>query len=205
MAQAEKREIELGYSFVGIIVEKGQKVNLNEGERILALAPHASYVKLKATPSHLVKVPEGVPPDIATIGILGSVAFHIIERAEIKLCESVGILGLGMVGSLCLQLSKICGARPVIGIDINEHRLEIAKEYGSDFCFNPDKIDLKKEILKITNGEMLNVVIEAVTKASPINIAKEILGIGGRLILTSFTNEFIYFRVHNDIVDKELK
>ncbi|MCX7917044.1 MAG: zinc-binding alcohol dehydrogenase [bacterium] len=160
MAQAEKREIELGYSFVGIIVEKGQKFNLNEGERILALAPHASYVKLKATPSHLVKVPEGVPPDIATIGILGSVAFHIIERAEIKLCESVGILGLGMVGSLCLQLSKICGARPVIGIDINEHRLEIAKE---------------------------------------------ILGIGGRLILTSFTNEFIYFRVHNDIVDKELK
>ncbi|HOM26657.1 MAG TPA: zinc-binding alcohol dehydrogenase [bacterium] len=205
MAQKEKREAWLGYSFVGIVVEKGKNVAINEGDRILALAPHASYVKVKCSPQWIVKVPEGVPPDIATVGILGSVAFHIVERAEIKLCESVGILGLGMVGSLCLQLSKISGARPVIGIDINDERLKIAEEYGADYCFNPDKVNLEEEISKITNGEMLNVVIEAVTKASTINIAKNILGMWGRLILTSYTNELISFKVNDDIILKELK
>jgi 2-desacetyl-2-hydroxyethyl bacteriochlorophyllide A dehydrogenase len=205
IAKEEKREIELGYSLVGIIVERGKNVNLKEGDRILALAPHSSYVKINASPSRIVKVPDGVPPDIATVGILGSVAFHIVERAEIKLCESVGILGLGMVGSLCLQISKICGAKPLIGIDIDEKRLEIAKEYGADFCLNPEVVEIEKEIYKITDGEMLNVLIEAVAKASPINISKKIIGRWGRLILTSYTKELISFKVHDDIVEKELK
>jgi 2-desacetyl-2-hydroxyethyl bacteriochlorophyllide A dehydrogenase len=205
IAKEEKREIELGYSLVGIIVEKGKNVNLKEGDRILALAPHSSYVKINASPSRIVKVPDGVPPDIATVGILGSVAFHVVERAEIKLCESVGILGLGMVGSLCLQISKICGAKPLIGIDIDEKRLEIAKEYGADFCLNPEVVEIEKEIYKITDGEMLNVLIEAVAKASPINISKKIIGRWGRLILTSYTKELISFKVHDDIVEKELK
>jgi len=205
IAKEEKREIGLGYSLVGIIVERGKNVNLKEGDRILALAPHSSYVKINASPSRIVKVPDGVPPDIATVGILGSVAFHIVERAEIKLCESVGILGLGMVGSLCLQISKICGAKPLIGIDIDEKRLEIAKEYGADFCLNPEVVEIEKEIYKITDGEMLNVLIEAVAKASPINISKKIIGRWGRLILTSYTKELISFKVHDDIVEKELK
>ena len=79
IAKEEKREIELGYSLVGIIVERGKNVNLKEGDRILALAPHSSYVKINASPSRIVKVPDGVPPDIATVGILGSVAFHIVK------------------------------------------------------------------------------------------------------------------------------
>lgn len=205
MAEKERRAIELGYSLVGIVVEKGKKADVKEGERVLALAPHSSYVKLKAFPSSIVKVPDGIAPDIATVGILGSVAFHIVERAEIKLCESVGILGLGMVGSLCLQLSRICGARPVIGLDIDSKRLQIAKEYGADFCFNFEELTLEKEIFMITEGEMLNVLIEAVTKAPAINKAKNLVGKWGRLVLTSYTNEIISFMVHNDIIEKELK
>jgi len=205
MAREENRETGLGYSFVGVIVEKGENVSLKEGDRILALAPHSSYVKLKASPSRIVKVPAGVPADIATVGILGSVAFHIVERADIKLCESVGILGLGIVGSLCLQLSKMCGAKPVIGLDIDTERLQIAKEYGADFCFNFEELTLEKEIFRITEGEMLNVLIEAVTEAAPINKAKNLVGKWGRLVLTSYTNETISFMVHSDIIEKELK
>jgi len=205
IAREEKRQVELGYSLVGIVVEKGKNVNFKEGDRILALAPHSSYVKLKVSPSTIIKVPDGLPPDIATVGILGSVAFHIVERGEVRVGESVGVLGLGMVGSLCLQISKICGAKPLIGIDIDETKLEIAKEYGADFCFSPKISELEKEIYRITKGEMLNVVIEAVGKAEPINIAKKIIGRWGRLVLSSFTNESISFMVHNDIVEKELK
>ncbi|MCD6408004.1 zinc-binding dehydrogenase [bacterium] len=204
MAEKEKREIGLGYSLVGIVERKGEKVKIEEGERILALAPHASYVKVKAIPQFIVKVPEGVSPDIATVGILGSVAFHIVERANVRLGESVGVLGQGVVGSLCMQIAKICGAKPVIAIDIDDEKLEIAKEYGADLCLNPDRENIKDIISEITDGKMLDVVIEATGKASPVNIGKEILGWWGRLVLSSYTNDLISFALHDDIVGKEL-
>ena len=73
-----------------------------------------------------------------------------------------------------------------------------------DCCINPEKEDIKKTISDLTNGEMLNIAIEATGKASPVNIGKEILGLWGRLVLSSYTNELISFALHDDIVGKEL-
>lgn len=204
MAKKENRKINLGYSLVGRIEEKGEDVQFKKGERVLVLAPHSSFVKVKATPVFTVSVPEGITSDIATVGILGSVAFHIVERANIKIGESVGIIGQGVVGSLCMQISKMTGAKPVIAIDIDDRKLKIAKEYGADFCINPEKENIEEIIARITDGKMLNVIIEATGKASPVNKAKNILGRWGRLIFTSFTNEKVCFSIHNDIVEKEI-
>lgn len=204
IAERDKIKIGLGYSLVGIVEKKGDKAPFEEGERVLVLAPHASFIKVKATPVFAVKVPKGVAPDIATVGILGSVAFHIVERANIKLCESVGILGQGVVGSLCMQIAKMSGANPVIAIDIDDKKLEIAKEYGADVCVNPKKENIEKVISKLTNGKMLNVLIEATGRATPVNETKNSLGKWGRLIFSSFTNEKVCFAIHNDIVDKEI-
>jgi len=203
-AKESSTETQLGYSLVGVVIKKGREASVEVGKRILTLCPHASFVKLRAIPETMVEVPPEVPSDIACCGILGSVAFHIVQRGGIRLGESVAVFGQGIIGSFCMQIVKMCGGRPVIAVDVNEERLKIAEEYGADYGVNPEKEDLESAIDKITRGKRLNVAIEATGKAPPIEKAVKCLGIGGRLILSSYTFERISLSVHEDIVEKEL-
>ena len=205
MAREKGCEAELGYSFVGTVEKKGPKAKIEEGERVLGVwCPHASIVKARDTSSFIVKVPEGLSSDIATVGILGSVAFHIVERANIRIGESVGVFGQGVVGSLTMQIAKMSGALPIVAIDIDEKKLQIAREYGADHRLNPERENIIEAISKLTGGEMLNVAIEATGRAGPVRCATDCLGQGGRLVLSSFTYETVSFSLHGDIVDKEL-
>jgi len=204
MAQAHGETVRLGYSLVGKIEKAGPDATTGEGQRILGLLPHASVVKTRDIPAAILPVPDGLAPDLATVGILGSVAFHIVERAGVRTTESVAVFGQGMVGSLALQLAKRSGAVPVIAVDVDEHKLDIAKEYGADHCLNPDTVNVQDAVVELTDGKLLNVVIEATGKAGPVRSATDALGLGGRLVLASYTFEPVSFSVQGDIIGKEL-
>ena len=205
MGLEKEREYELGYSLVGIVDKKGPKAKIELGTKVLAAwCPHASIAKALDNPYYVVKVPDGLTPDIASIGILGSVAFHIVERATIRVGESVAVFGQGIVGSLIMQIAKMSGASPIIAVDIDEKKLKIAREYGADECVNPGRVDLPKVISDLTRGKMLSVAIEATGKAGAVRGATDSLGEEGRLVLSSFTYDTISFSLHGDIVEREL-
>ena len=60
------------------------------------------------------------------------------------------VLGCGPLGLLHVIVSKALGAR-VIASDINEERLAKAKELGADDILNPDKVDMKEQVKKLTD------------------------------------------------------
>ena len=93
---------------------------------------------------------------------------------DIKKEDTIGIIGSGPVGMCAMISAKILGVKKIVAIDINEKRLEIAKNKGlADYFINPDKVDIEKEIKKITPYG-LDGVIEAAGGKDTFNMAIQI-------------------------------
>ena len=87
-------------------------------------------------PSQRIK-PEGLDPILAIYSHLGPIALNGILDANIHVGETVAVFGLGVVGQVIAQLARLSGAN-VIGVDLIEKRLELAKELDAiEDGFNP--------------------------------------------------------------------
>lgn len=89
-----------------------------------------------------------------------SVAIHTCRRAGILDNHGVVIFGAGPVGLLCGLVAKIMGASWVLMTDIDEHRLQIAKDFNAaDFTYQSDRND--------TNAEELATKLRGISKSAP--------------------------------------
>ena len=171
-----------GYSNAGVIIAAGSKVSkFKEGDRVVSRKDHASRVI--ASEDELMMIPEGLSFDEATFFALGSIALQGIRKAYIELGESVVVLGQGLVGQLALQLAKLSGAMPVVGVDLYDYRLSLSSRNGADHVLNPLEGDLEKEIGKLTEGKGADVVIEATGNPKVMHTAFKLVGEYGRLII----------------------
>ena len=92
------------------------------------------------------------------------------------------VLGLGLVGQFAAQLSRLSGARPVIGVDLLPNRVRIAGA-SSVHALNPDRSDVRQTVDDITGGHMAEVVIEATGNPHVVPQALDLAGDGGRVVL----------------------
>ncbi len=90
-----------------------------------------------------------------------------LERCNIKMGDTIVIIGAGVMGLLLQQLSLLRGVSKVIVSEINEYRRNIAKNFGA-IVINPKEANLKKFIMKETNFKGSDVVISTVFKESII-------------------------------------
>lgn len=155
----------LGYTAVGRIVACGEAVtDWTVGERVLCYGHHWSHWTVNLdhagmdrdiipNPNLVERVPEVLTDTEAAFAVLGDVALHGVRRAAIQIGESVAVHGLGTVGLLSLQLARLAGAYPVIGIDVVESRLEMALEFGATHVINADDPNLVDKIHELTELE----------------------------------------------------
>jgi len=192
-----------GYSSVGIIEEVGEGVkDLEKGDLVVATAPHASHVI--AHVNNVYKVPEGVSTKDAVFFTLSCIALQGVRKAKIELGESVAIIGEGIVGQLATQLARLNGAIPVIGLDLYDFRLKIARELGADVVLNPRKNDFMRKFLEATDGEGAKVVIEATGSPQAINLALKLASRRGRVVLLGSTRGESTVNFYSDVHKKGL-
>ena len=125
----------------------------------------AEYVSIKEKFAKiaLLKIPEKLSTNEATFLEPVACCIETLEKCNIKLGDTVVIIGAGVMGLLLLQLSLLSGASKVIVSEINEYRRNIAKSLGATVV-NPEEIDLKKFITKETCSEGVDVAITTVFK-----------------------------------------
>lgn len=124
----------LGYSASGIVLEVGEGVrDLAVGDSVAcAGAGYASHAEMNFVPANLcARVPDGVSLLSACYTTVGAIALQGIRQADVRLGETVAVIGLGLVGQLTVQLLKAGGCR-VIGIDPDAATRAQAKESGAD-------------------------------------------------------------------------
>ncbi|MFX0082119.1 MAG: zinc-dependent dehydrogenase [Candidatus Hodarchaeota archaeon] len=101
--------------------------------------------------------------------------------ADIKKGLTVLVLGCGTSGILHIQLAKLRGAKKVIATDINEYRLQKAKENGADAIFHADA-DLSTEIKEINKFRLADIVIVCTGATSAAKQALECAASGSKII-----------------------
>jgi L-iditol 2-dehydrogenase len=107
------------------------------------------------------KIPDDVSFDAASLGEPLTSVFACLENVDVNFPDTLVIIGAGPIGCFMAQLSKIRGAQKIIMIDINDNRLEMAKQFGVDEIINSSVVDPIETILKLTNGKGADKVISA--------------------------------------------
>ena len=123
----------------------------------------AQYVRVPFAEMGLTKIPDNVSDRNALfVGDILSSGYFGAEMCEIKPDDTIAVIGSGPVGMCSMICAKIPGAKTIIAIDINEKRLNIAKENNlADYYLNPKTCDIEKEIKAITQNKGADGVIEA--------------------------------------------
>ncbi|KAA6415180.1 MAG: xylitol dehydrogenase [Lasallia pustulata] len=85
------------------------------------------------------KLPAGMTLEEGALVEPLSVAVHISKQGGVKPGDTVVVLGAGPVGLLCCAVARAFGAVTVVSVDIQEHRLQFAKEYAATGTFMPEK------------------------------------------------------------------
>ena len=137
---------------------------------------------------NLLAMPEGMTfADASFIEPL-AVLLHSMELAELKMGESVTVMGAGPIGLLAVALSKLAGASTVIVADRVEHRLKRAIELGADLAINIDKDSPVDAVMDLT-GWGTHVVFDAAGKPESISNSVACLRPGGRMVLIGIPSE----------------
>ncbi|WP_019806572.1 zinc-dependent alcohol dehydrogenase [Saccharomonospora halophila] len=110
-----------------------------------------------------ITVPDG-PPDERFLYLSDVVptAWQAVEYAGIPAGGSVTVLGLGPIGQMCARIARHRGARTVIGVDLVDERLAMAKRYGVDTLDLRQHKHVADRIRDRTDGRGTDSVIDAV-------------------------------------------
>jgi predicted dehydrogenase/threonine dehydrogenase-like Zn-dependent dehydrogenase len=192
--------IGLGYCNVGKVIAVGEGVDgFKVGDRVASNGQHAEFVCI---PKNLVAlIPDSVSNHDATFTVIGSIGLQGIRLLKPTLGEVVVVFGLGLIGLITVQLLISNGCK-VIGVDIDDNKLELAKEWGV-IPYNPLKGDLVNFVNSMTKGIGCDgVIITASSKGNDIiTKSAQISRKRGRIILVGVVGLDIN---RSDFYEKEL-
>lgn len=142
----------------------------------------AEYVLVPDAQANLAPIPDGLSdeqvlmcPDIMSTGFKGA------ENANIKIGDTVVVFAQGPIGLCATAGARLLGATTVIGVDGNDHRLEISRKMGADVTLNYKHCDVVDEVMKLTGGKGADASIEALGTQATFESALRVLRPGGTL------------------------
>ena len=176
----------LGHEGWGVVDAVGEEVeNIAVGDRVAALSYHSFADYDVADADAVVKLPaalDGKPFPGEPLGC----AFNIFRRSDIQAGQTVAIIGIGFLGAVLTKLASDAGAR-VIAISRRRSSLDLATHYGAaETIAMDDHYAIIERVKELTGGALCQRVIEAVGKQWPLDLAGELVGEGGKLIVAGY-------------------
>jgi predicted dehydrogenase/threonine dehydrogenase-like Zn-dependent dehydrogenase len=179
----------IGYSAAGVVLEVGDGVDgLGPGDRVACGGEGAGHAEILAVPQNLVAtVPEGVAFEDAAYATVGAIALHGVRQAEVGLGETVGVIGLGLVGQLAARLLAAAGCR-VVGIDLDDAAVELVRPVAATALARTDA-SLEASVHAVTDGLGLDTVLLCASSGSsdPLELAARLARDRARIVVVGET------------------
>ena len=139
---------------------------------------------------NLVPLPEGTDPvDVAGLGCRFSTAFHgLVHRVDVTPGDWVAVHGCGGVGLSAVHIADALGAN-VIAVDLDDAKLERARELGADHTVNVTEVeDVPQAVKKVTDGSRgVEVSVDALGKAATVQNSVNCLDAAGQHLQIGLT------------------
>ena len=148
---------------------------------------YAEYVLLdewEPTP-----VPDDVTDEQAALCEPCAVTVHAVRLSDVKLGDSVLVLGAGPIGLLCMQTARAAGATTVIVSEPAPGRAEAAQRLGADAVLNPTDADFEARVVELTGGAGPQVVFECAAAPSTLEQGLDLCARGGQVVMIAIAWE----------------
>ena len=176
----------LGHEGWGVVDAVGEGADdFAVGDRVALLAGHSFAEYDVARADAVVKLPESLAGKPFPGEPLGC-AMNIFRRSDIRDGQTVAIIGIGFLGAVLTRLATDAGAR-VIAISRRQSSLDLARAYGAaETIVMDDHWRIIEDVKRIAGEALCERVIEAVGKQWPLDLAGELVGFGGKLIVAGY-------------------
>lgn len=143
----------------------------------------AEYARIPHADNSLYLIPKDMDDESALmLSDILPTGFEIgVLNGKIKPGDTVAFVGAGPVGLAAMMTSQFYSPATIIMVDMDEERLANAKKFGATHVINPMKQDAAAEIMKLTNGDGVDVAVECVGIAATFKTCQEIVSKGGRI------------------------
>ena len=186
------------------------QINLCDNREVIGVSEgnyrrHGAFAEYVVIPDRIMyPLPADFPFEEAAMLEAVSVGMHGVKVSAIAGGETALVIGAGMIGLLTLQAAKAAGCARVFISDVDETRLNLARQIGADEVLHCSGTELLSEIRRLTNGRGVDVVLEAVglnqTVASAIDCARK----GGAVTLIGNVSPEVTLPLQKVVV-KQLK
>jgi L-iditol 2-dehydrogenase len=164
------------------------QVNLCDNRNVLGVSCQeyrrdGAFAEFVAVPERILyRLPDDFPFAHAALIEAVSVAVHAARITDVRPGSTAVIIGTGMIGLLALQVFRHFGCTRLFAVDVDEERLELARQLGADetILAEPETVSLLRTS---TGGQGPDIAVEAVGAQGPIVTAIECVRRGGTVTL----------------------
>ncbi len=204
----------MGHEMIGV-VEDGEDATLKKGTRVVVdpavgcgmclncregrmnLCPNGSLVGrdtdggfadyLVAPRTHVYPLPDSIENNVAALIQVATTCMHGQHRMDVFPGQSVAVIGLGVAGQIHVELAKVWGAHPVIGITRSAYKRNLAQQLGADITL-PSGPESVRAVKEATGGQGADIVIECTGVPSALADAINMVRLGGTILLFGITS-----------------
>src|SRR6476659_8418494 len=125
--------------------------------------------------------------DPAVVGLLGCGVMAglgaAVNTGNVSRGDSVAVIGCGGVGNAAIAGARLAGASPIIAIDRDPKKLQMATELGATHTIDASKVDAVKAVQELTDGFGADVVVDAVGRPETWKQAFHARDLAGTVVL----------------------
>ncbi|MGO9082125.1 MAG: S-(hydroxymethyl)mycothiol dehydrogenase [Streptosporangiaceae bacterium] len=163
-----------------------QKMTLADGTPLSpALGIGAFAEKTLVAAGQCTKVNPQIKPEVA--GLLGCGVMAglgaALNTAQVTRGDSVAVIGCGGVGDAAVLGASLAGARTIIAVDVDDRKLDWARQFGATHVVNSTETDPVEAIRELTEGNGADVVIEAIGRPETYTQAFYARDLAGTVVL----------------------
>ena len=185
-----------GYDNVGEVVEVGRDVPRERiGKKVATYGPHARYV----TFDHAVarEIHRDIPDEEAVFFSISDIVMNGVRRSGVTWGDSVAAYGLGLLGQFTVQICRLCGARPVFGIDVADSRIALLPRDAGVVPVNAARQDAAAVVKDATSDRLADLVFEVTGDPDLITTQLEVLRKQGKFVILSSPRGKTLFDFHD--------
>jgi 2-desacetyl-2-hydroxyethyl bacteriochlorophyllide A dehydrogenase len=149
-------------------------------------------------PQHIVhRLEEGVSFESAVLVEPAAVVLRAIERVLPAAGEAVGVVGVGTLGSIAVQILRLHGPRSLVAFGIRDEELDLARRMGATHTINVAQQDAQEATHRLL-GEGLDMVVEVAGSAQAVETSLNVVRKGGRVSLLGIAGKRARLEIPSD-------